>query len=51
VLLGAVEYAFLTYPATAASSLVLQGAHWAILLPCIFGNLQSKVLITPKKDQ
>ena len=50
VLLGSVEYSFLTYPATAASSLVLQGAHWAILLPCIFGDLQSKVPVTLKKD-
>jgi len=37
ILLGAVEYAFLTFPATPISSLVLQVAHWAILLPCLLG--------------
>lgn len=42
ILLGAVEYAFLTFPATALSSGVLQVAHWAILLPCIFGNVRRK---------
>lgn len=51
ILLGAVEYAFLTFPATATSSLVLQGAHWAILLPCIFGDLQSKAPLSLKKEQ
>lgn len=40
VLLGAVEFAFLTFPATQISSLVLQAAHWAILLPCVFGTRQ-----------
>jgi len=32
VILFSIEMAFLTYPATAVSSLVLQLAHWAILL-------------------
>jgi len=39
-LLGAVEFAFLTFPATPTSSLVLQAAHWAILVPCVFGTMQ-----------
>jgi alpha-1,3-mannosyltransferase len=34
-LLAAIEYAFLTFPATALSSVVLQLAHWAILIPCV----------------
>ena len=34
-LLSAIEYAFLTFPATALSSAVLQVAHWAILVPCV----------------
>eukprot|EP00934_Nitzschia_sp_Nitz4_P004436 Nitzschia sp. Nitz4//scaffold157_size52427//32726//33925//NITZ4_006843-RA/size52427-exonerate_protein2genome-gene-0.9-mRNA-1//1//CDS//3329537464//4426//frame0 len=37
--LGAIEYSYLTFPATPVSSLVLQIAHWAILLPCVFGPL------------
>ena len=32
LLLGALEYAFLTFPATPMSSMVLQAAHLAILL-------------------
>lgn len=36
ILLGAVEYAFLTFPATPSSSMVLQIAHWTILIPCLF---------------
>lgn len=35
LLLGCVEYAFLTFPATPTSSSVLQIAHWMILIPCI----------------
>jgi alpha-1,3-mannosyltransferase len=35
VLLGCIEYAFLTFPATPISSLVLQVAHWTILVPCV----------------
>lgn len=35
LLLGCIEYAFLTFPATPASSFVLQVAHWAILIPCV----------------
>ena len=34
-LLAAIEYAFLTFPATPTSSIVLQVAHWSILVPCI----------------
>jgi alpha-1,3-mannosyltransferase len=51
VLLGAVEYAFLTFPSTATSSLVLQGAHWAILVPCVFGDLQPKAPTALKKKE
>mmetsp|Transcript_21604 Transcript_21604/g.43599 ORF Transcript_21604/g.43599 Transcript_21604/m.43599 type:complete len:419 (+) Transcript_21604:17-1273(+) len=40
LLLGGVEFAFLTFPATWVSSLVLQIAHWAILVPCILGPIQ-----------
>ncbi len=39
LLLGAVEFAFLTFPATPTSSMVLQIAHWAILIPCVFGTI------------
>jgi alpha-1,3-mannosyltransferase len=35
LLLGCIEYAFLTFPATAASSATLQAAHWSILIPCV----------------
>jgi alpha-1,3-mannosyltransferase len=35
LLLGCVESAFLTFPATAFSSAVLQIAHWSILIPCV----------------
>lgn len=41
LLLGAVEFAFLTFPATPVSSLVLQVAHCAILVPCVFGRIQT----------
>jgi alpha-1,3-mannosyltransferase len=34
-LLGMIEYAFLTFPATPTSSMCLQLAHWLILIPCI----------------
>ena len=34
-LLGLIEYAFLTFPATPTSSMCLQLAHWMILIPCI----------------
>lgn len=40
VLLGAVEFAFLTFPATPLSSFVLQCSHWAILIPCVFGTIR-----------
>jgi alpha-1,3-mannosyltransferase len=33
ICLASVEYAFLTFPATPVSSLVLQMAHWSILIP------------------
>ena len=42
VLLGGVEYAFLTYPATSLSSIILQFAHWSILIPCL--------LVLPKEE-
>lgn len=35
LLLAAIEVSFLTFPATATSSAVLQVAHWAILIPCV----------------
>lgn len=35
LLLASIEYAFLTFPATAVSSAVLQVAHWSILIPCV----------------
>ena len=35
LLLACVEYAFLTFPATPASSSVLQIAHWMVLIPCV----------------
>ena len=35
LLLGCIEYAFLTFPATPTSSSVLQIAHWIILIPCV----------------
>ena len=35
LLLACVEYAFLTFPATASSSFILQIAHWVILIPCV----------------
>jgi alpha-1,3-mannosyltransferase len=35
LLLASIEYAFLTFPATAWSSCVLQIAHWCILIPCV----------------
>eukprot|EP00536_Pseudo-nitzschia_multiseries_P001718 jgi/Psemu1/181812/e_gw1.22.185.1 len=38
LLLACIEYAFLTFPATATSSFVLQVAHWAILIPCVFST-------------
>jgi alpha-1,3-mannosyltransferase len=41
VLLGMVEFSFLTFPATPVSSLVLQVAHWAILIPCVFGRIET----------
>mmetsp|Transcript_50599 Transcript_50599/g.122101 ORF Transcript_50599/g.122101 Transcript_50599/m.122101 type:complete len:500 (+) Transcript_50599:94-1593(+) len=34
-LLGLIEYAFLTFPATPTSSMCLQVAHWMTLIPCI----------------
>lgn len=43
LLLGSIEAAFLTFPATAVSSAVLQIAHWCILIPC--------VLVTVKPQQ
>ncbi|KAL3938133.1 MAG: hypothetical protein SGBAC_006895 [Bacillariaceae sp.] len=33
--LAAMEYAFLTFPATAESSGILQVVHWLILIPCV----------------
>jgi alpha-1,3-mannosyltransferase len=46
LLLICIEYAFLTFPATPASSIILQLAHWSILIPCVFfgrrGNRQGK---------
>eukprot|EP00980_Cylindrotheca_fusiformis_P026680 scaffold16906_cov113-Cylindrotheca_fusiformis.AAC.1 len=38
VLLLCIESSFLTFPATAMSSAVLQTAHWLILIPCVFGS-------------
>ena len=38
ILLGCCEYSFLIYPATSISSIILQIAHWLILLPH-FSNL------------
>ena len=35
LLLGCIEYTFLTFPATPTSSSVLQIAHWIILIPCV----------------
>jgi alpha-1,3-mannosyltransferase len=35
LLLACIEYAFLTFPATALSSSILQIAHWSILIPCV----------------
>ena len=37
LLLIAIEISFLTFPATPTSSLVLQLAHWSILVPCVLG--------------
>jgi alpha-1,3-mannosyltransferase len=36
LLLGCIEFAFLTFPATPVSSLVLQIAQWSIVIPCVF---------------
>lgn len=39
ILLLCIESSFLTFPATAMSSAILQAAHWVILIPCVFvGN-------------
>jgi hypothetical protein len=48
LLLGCIEYAFLTFPATPISSLVLQVAHWTILIPCVLliGNGDSNKATT-----
>jgi alpha-1,3-mannosyltransferase len=48
LLLGCIEYAFLTFPATPISSLVLQVAHWTILMPCVLliGNGDSNKATT-----
>jgi alpha-1,3-mannosyltransferase len=35
MLMGMIEYSFLTFPATPTSSVCLQIAHWTILIPCI----------------
>mmetsp|Transcript_719 Transcript_719/g.1517 ORF Transcript_719/g.1517 Transcript_719/m.1517 type:complete len:435 (-) Transcript_719:1315-2619(-) len=35
LLLACIEHAFLTFPATATSSFILQIAHWTILIPCV----------------
>ena len=50
MLLGCIEYAFLTFPATPLSSAILQVAHWIILIPCL---LVTKVSPSSpsKKDQ
>lgn len=45
LLLGCIEYAFLTYPATPVSSLVLQLAHWSIVIPCVF------LVVRPRPQQ
>jgi alpha-1,3-mannosyltransferase len=50
VLLGMVEFSFLTFPATPVSSLVLQVAHWAILIPCVFGRFQAGPEMSNKRD-
>jgi len=57
LLLGCVEYAFLTFPATPTSSAVLQIAHWIILIPCILmtesrpGELENETAEESKKEQ
>ena len=35
LLLACIEYAFLVFPATPTSSLILQVAHWTIMIPCV----------------
>lgn len=50
VFLAAIEYAFLTFPATAKSSLVLQVAHWLILIPCMLVTTNRTETNKPKTE-
>jgi alpha-1,3-mannosyltransferase len=53
ILLAGIEYAFLTFPATSVSSVVLQAAHWSILIPCILMEQNGTKRFTmnpPKKE-
>ena len=54
LLLGCVEYAFLTFPATPTSSSLLQIAHWIILIPCVLiseSRLENQMGENAKKDE
>lgn len=42
LLLVCIEYALLTFPATPTSSIILQIAHFSILIPCVFGSRQDE---------
>ncbi|KAG7354387.1 mannosyltransferase [Nitzschia inconspicua] len=50
LLLAAIEYAFLTFPATPLSSAVLQITHWAILIPCVLLLRKTSIPIQEKEE-